>query len=145
MRQKQIVVLDCRSELIDKPEGITIRSEFGEYQAFISHREVKDLINYFTGYLEYYNELDASVPVLPVDDSRKERAPLEHRAVPSIDTLSSRSARTTEPLKVGDPFLATSVPSASNDGKQKIMEVQGMDLAVEARRVGVPIGSVRSS
>ncbi len=53
--------------------------------------------------------------------------------------LESRTAVQKVPMKDTNPFLASSAPSSSSDGKFAVLGVKIDDLAVEAAKAGVPI------
>lgn len=54
-----------------------------------------------------------------------------------IKELRERRSAQTVPIKVGDPNLAYSAPSASGDGKQRIAGLEVMDLGALAQRDGM--------
>lgn len=86
--------------------------------------------------------ISTDTPLQAVDTSRKDNIVTndpKYKNVPSADTLAARGAKTTTPLKVGDPFLAQSAPMTSADGKQAILGVQLTDLAAEIRKAGIPM------
>ena len=114
--------------------NITLR---GEEVVHLSYGEAQEVVPWLMTKLGRFKGEEAVIIPTSIPDPSTYKQLVPSKPLPSSDSLATRSATQSTPLKTGDPFLAA--PESSADGKQKIFGVQTMDLAAEMRLAGVPI------